>query len=481
LSLLALLVAGLAGCDVPDRRTVPWTLDAAAHRRDREKLVGEMRRMARPLDPPEGRPDLVVIVLDTVRADHLGVYGYPEATTPRLDAWAAGARVYTDALSTAPWTLPAHASMFTGLWPASHGARGLRERIAAPLPAGSSTVARALRDAGWLTVGIAANQAFLDKSWGLAQGFSLWMCEQIEPDRRGTPYPTADRITDLALLALDRRPEEGPVFLFLNYMDAHTPWLAREGHVARPERLDRRVLPYGSRWEAVKNGLMVDGQLDPATRAAWVEAYDAELRFLDREVGRLLDGLRARGVGDEDHVILLSDHGEYLGEHNLVEHSKDVYDTVLHVPFLHRGPGVEPGRDPTPIQPTDLPDLLLEAAGLPPMGEPPTLAEGERLRVAELYYTRKRELKDPRYAGRFDRIRRAFALGPHRLLLGSDGSVEHYDLGADPGQDHALASPDWADELQRAADAWLAAHPPRIPTGEVAENTELLRALGYVE
>lgn len=474
-------VALVAGCDTPDRRLVPWERDAAAHRRDREKLVGEMRRMAKPLDPPEDRPDIVVIVLDTVRADRLGIYGHPGGTSPRLDAWGAGARVYTDVLATAPWTLPAHASLFTGQWPATHGARGLRERIAAPLASGTRTVARALRDAGWLTLGIAANQAFLDKSWGLSQGFSLWMCEQLEADARGTPYPTADRITDLGLLALDRRPETGPVFLFLNYMDAHTPWIPREGFVADPARLDRKVLPYGARWDAVKTDLLAHGELAPTTQAAWEEAYAAELRFLDAEVGRLLDGLAARGVGEEDHVFVLSDHGEYLGEHDLVEHSKDVYDTVLHVPLLHRGPGVAPGRDPAPLQQPDVARALLAAAGLPPLGEEATRVDGAPLRVAELYYTRKRELKDPRYAGRFDRIRRAFALGPWRLVLGSDGTVERYDLSTDPAQVHPLEAPPWADTLQRAADAWLAAHPVATPTAEVGENLEVLRALGYVE
>ncbi len=469
----------LLACAGPDQTLVAWVNDEAAHARDRVKLIGEMTRMAKPFDPDPNRPDIVVIVLDTVRADHLGLYGYGGATTPNLDRWSADARVWERMVATSSWTLPSHASLFTGLWPRSHGAHGVPDHLAAPLAPNTPTVARALRDAGWQTAGIAANQAFLDRSWGLAQGFSLWMCDQIERDARGTSYPTADRITDLALTYLKRRGDT-PTLLFLNYMDAHTPWIPRAGYVARPDRLDRRVLPLSDGWDELKIDLIVDRKLDPATQASWIEAYDAELRFLDAELGRLLDGLRGVGVGPEDHVFILSDHGEYLGEHFLVEHSKDVYDTALHVPYLHRGPGVVPGRASEPVQHTDVARHILAAAGLPPLGSP-YLVDGDPMQVAELYYTRRRERDNQRYGGRFDRIRRAFYLDQNTLIRGSDQSEEAYDRGSDPGQVRPVPDAPWVPALRGASEAWLAAHPEAAAVDAPVLNVEALRALGYVE
>lgn len=476
---LLVLPTLLGGCDVPDRHLTPWNPDAPTRARDREMVVGEIAGMAKPLPPEGDHPDLVLIVLDTVRADHLGVYGYPGATSPHLDRWAAGARVYDRMRANSPWTLPSHASMFTGLFPAGHGAHGVDNQKAAGLRSGSATLARALRSADYVTAGIAANQAFLDRNWGLAQGFGFWMCEQIVDDPRPVPYPPADRITNMAIDFLERRPP-GPTFLFLNYMDAHSPWIPREGYVAVPERIDRRVLPFGSTWDEIKLEVMGDRALAPTTQAAWVEAYDSELRYLDEHLGRLLDALPRLGIDEADHVVIVADHGEYLGEHFLVEHSKDVYETVLHVPLIWRGRGVPPGRTDVPIQHTGLADLLLDAAGLPPLAARPAPTD-PGLQVAELYHTRKRELQDPRYRGRFNRIRRAFRDGPHTLLLGSDGSREAYDLRDDPGQQHPVEVESWLPDLQSRAERWMEANQPVSSPAEPVANIEELRALGYVQ
>lgn len=485
-ALAAAGVAGLAWSEADARQLVAWRPDKDARQRDAAQLVGNAGRIPRAWNPEPG-PDIVVIVLDTVRADRLGVYGYDRETTPRLDAWARDARVYERVMADAPWTLPSHASMFTGRWPIAHGARGLppdepgaRELrgFAAPLAKGSDTVARALRERGYLTAGIAANRAFLERTWGLDQGFQMWFCEGFGPDRRRTPYPTADRVTAVTRAFL-ARPRTAPLFLFVNYMDAHTPWIPREGYVRDPEAIDRRVLPGGRAWDRAVARLMGDRELDPATQAAWGEAYDSELRFLDEHVGELLDALPTYGIGPEDWVFVLSDHGEYLGEHDLVEHSKDVYDTVLHVPLLVRGPTAAPGRDDRPLQHHDVATMLLAAAGLPPLAGSQATVD---LQVAELYGTRKRDLHHPRYGKRFERVRRAFRAGDRSLILGSDGSVEAYDLATDPGQRVPLPSPPWLPELRARADAWLASMPVAPLVGvEGPVNVEALEALGYVD
>lgn len=459
---------------------VEWRADRAAVRRDREQIAKAWGRLPEPARVAKG-PDIVVIVLDTVRADRLGMYGYAGETTPRLDAWSADARVYTQMWSDAAWTLPAHASLFTGKAPIAHGAHGTpvdSGQIASPLARGTATVANSLARAGWRTVGVAANKGFLDSAWQLDQGFELWLCEQVKGDTRKVPYTPADRITAMAeeVLTAER---DAPLFLFLNYMDAHAPYVPREGYVRDPSAIDRRVLPYGAGWEALAERLMADHEPVPAALRAWSEAYDAELRYLDEQVGGLLSRLPELGVGDDDYVFVLADHGEYLGEHDLVEHSKDLYEPVLRVPLLVRGPGYAAGRDATPIQTHDVARLVLDAAGLPPLDAMATTAT---LQVAELYYARHRDLRNPRFVRRFNRIRRAFRLGDHKLIVGPAGVEEAYDLAADPGERDPVEGAAWVAELRTAGDAWVAAQ-SLAPAAKMQKpaDTEALRALGYVE
>lgn len=458
---------------------VDWTIDAAAHEGDLRQLIGELGRTPSIWEPPEG-PDIVVIVLDTVRADRMGLYGYDRATTPRIDAWAAGARVYDRMQSDGAWTLPSHASLFTGKPVIAHGADGtpLGSDLAAPLAERSETVARSLRDAGYRTAGIAANRGFLHRMWGLSQGFDLWLCEQLRLDANQLPYISGDRITAMAMALLER-PREAPLFLFLNYMDAHAPWVPRRGYVRDPAAIQRHLLPYRSGWDTVTTRLLAQGTEAPEAQRAWSEAYDSELRFLDEQVGVLLEALPGLGIGDEDYVFILSDHGEYLGEHALVEHSKDVYEEVLHVPLLIKGPGYTPGRDTQAIQTHDVASLLLAAAGQPPLDG---AQRTQDLQVSELYWSRHKDLRDPRYGRRFDRIRRAFRLGSQKLILGSDGTREAYDLGEDPGERTSLLGAAWVPELEERAKSWLGSQkqaPAARMTGPA--DVEALRALGYLE
>jgi arylsulfatase A-like enzyme len=221
--------------------------------------------------------------------------------------------------------------------------------------------------------------------------------------------------------------------------------------------------------------LLRGGALDPAIQRSWVEAYDSELRFLDRHLDRLFASL-----ADYEYIFVLADHGEYLGEHQLVEHAKDVYEPVIRVPFLARGPGYAAGRDETLVQSHDLAWMLLEAAGLPVPGSMERTAD---LAVSELHYTLKKDLGNKDYGARFDRVRRAYVAGQHKLIVGTDGSREAYDLAADPGELAPGASlPARFDGID---EAWTGAHPERpvVPAGESAPepSDELLRELGYVE
>lgn len=459
-----------------------WRPDNKAYERDKKLVTGAIGRAPRIWEPSR-KPDVVLIVLDTTRLDRLGVYGYDKETTPRLDKWAANARIYDNARADGPWTLPSHASLFTGKWPIAHGAHGVPLAVAqqgAPLKRGSATVARAMRQAGYRTVGIAANKAFLDKSMGLDQGFDVWLCGQVSNGSDGTVDPTADRVQRMAQTAL-AQPRDASLFLFLNFMDPHTPWHVRAGYVREPDKIRKNTLPGGNAWQRASDRLLVNQEANPETIASWSEAYDAEIRFMDEHLGALLEALPSLGIDEDDFVFIVSDHGEYLGEHHLVQHSRDVYETVNRVPLLIRGPGYSPGRDATPLQHHDLAGMILAAAGLPALPDAASTATSG-IQVTESYYARKTELVNPKLAASFDRVRRAFVQAPHALILGSDGSSEGYDLETDPGQESPLATAPWLEDLKGAAAAWQASQ-VEAATAQTDEpvNTEALRALGYIQ
>ena len=467
-----ILAFSLSACERPGA-TVDWPTAPDA-------VAADLREWRRAAPPPRsiapGRgPDILLIVVDTLRADRVGAYGGRQ--TPRIDAWARDATVFLDATSTAPWTLPAHASMFTGLLPRAHGARGLPldvPGVAAPLGPGAPTLAEGLRERGWSTEGVVANRAFLAASWGLGRGFDRWFCEAFAPDPRGVPYPPADRVAALVRAAL-AEPSDRPRFLFVNFMDPHGPYLAREGFVDAPDALRDGVAPYGAEWRRRAGDLLAGEGASAATRAAWSAAYDAEVRYVDHELGALLDALPALGIDGSDLVILTSDHGEYLGEHDLVEHSKDVYEEALRVPMIVRGPGFSPGVDRRPVSVADVYRLALAVAD-DARWDPPE----ERLIVSELYWSRKKDLRNRRYGKRFDRIRRAYREGPHKVIVGSDGSVESYDLTADPREANPAPEP-WTDALRARGEAWVGAT-PEAPTDTVQSgDADALRALGYTE
>jgi len=478
-------------CNQPAPRATlqPAVSQEDAAIRDARRLVLKVDHVER--QPPEGvAPNVVMVVLDTFRADRLAAYGGDPELAPRLNAFARSARVYTEMRSTGSWTLPSHGSLFTGVHPIEHGARGSEAdkrarayRLSSELP----TLAEVLSGAGWVTVGLAANRAFLDRSWGLNRGFDVWQCRVMEPVA-GVPYVQGDRIAHVAVKALRYHRNPAPMFLFVNFMDTHSPWIPREGYTEDPERIDPLLLPQGGTWhepsywgKTRRAVLSLERPASAMEVSTWEESYDAEVRYLDEQFGAMLDGLEKHGLGDDDYVIVLSDHGEFLGEHGLIEHSKDLYEEVLRVPLMIRGPGFEAGVDSAPVTSADVPDIVLQALGLPPLaavpGDPP-------LQVSELYWSRHRDLAWKDVAERFDRVKRSFRDGPHKLMLGEDGEEQAFDLAADPlEQSSVVDSAGWVEPLRARADAWMSSRQIRVGEAVVldAEAEAQLRALGYVD
>ncbi len=428
------------------------------------------------------RPDVVIIVLDTVRRDRTSVYTDGD-TTPNLAAWAADARVFTNARSVASWTLPAHASLFTGKYPISHGAHSGAPDTGMDfyaLPEGTPTLAGALSREGYATVGIVANRGFLNEATGLHQGFDAWLCDGLWSSETSPPYPNARRITDMAVRVLEA-PRSRPVFLFLNYIDAHTPMTVRKSYLSPGVKIRQQWLPQRSTWKGRAHALMARGEAPPeGFFDTWNETYDAEIRYLDEHLGYLLRSLPRLGITDDDLVFILSDHGEGFGEHDLVSHWRSVYEELISIPLIARGPGFDPGSDDGPVQIQDIPRWILDRAGIDRL---PDMTETGDMQVAELYWTRQYELRIPSLRPRFDRIVRAFVRDGHKLILGDDGEMSLYDLTSDPLELSPQSDPDGRADLDKHAARWLSSK--RAMTGEPREASEnmreALRALGYIE
>ena len=430
----------------------------------------------------EAPPDVLVIVMDTVRADHLSCYGYARPTSPNLDALAARADRYTEARSTAPWTLPSHASLFTGKFPHEHGVDGREAggQRAHELPDEEVTLAEALARLGYRTGAFAANRAHVNPRSGLDQGF-----ETFE-----NPRVRAPELSRQALAWLDEGGAANggkPVFLFLNYMDAHRKYNVEP---LAPERAAELPTPppgdVGRLLDRLaKSVLGSDMPPDPELQRLAVDAYDLGIANLDEGLRILFEGLERRGRLGRALVVITSDHGEFFGEHDQVEHGQDVYETVLRVPLIVKRPGVGEGRViETPISLADVPALVfrLLPAGLAG-GVPFPAASRERGLLAELRKTSRRNLTaninlHPR------RERLVVYEGSWKLIHSSDGDHELYDLAADPAEAENLYEErrDLAETLERSlrertANRVADGGPPLEPLTE--EELRELGELGY--
>jgi arylsulfatase A-like enzyme len=425
-------------------------------------------------------PNVVLLVLDTVRADHLGCYGYARPTSPAIDAFAASATRYTRSLSSAPWTVPTHASLFTGKAPVAHGAHTIRieERgkpDVRPLGLDELTLAEVFAEEGYETAAFAANTGFLARQWQLDQGFQTYHLERSR----------ADVLNRKVFEWLDQRGSE-PFFLFVNYIDAHRPYDARprRGFLDPPASQDPHLLDRLA--EAVMPGT---GPIPERLAAQVIDQYDTAIANLDEQVGVLLRHLEERGLAEHTVVVITSDHGEYFGEHHLVEHSKDIYESAIRIPLLIRAPGQRAAAiDNTPVISYDFPRLLLalfpagfQAKWRSAFPEEP----GRHPVVAESYYARQLDVFHPVWGWRFRRIRRALVEWPYKLIHSSDGQHELYDIVADPAEAQNLI--DEQQEIAQRMHAVLAEFVrQREPTGPAAELQPLdadleeqLRSLGY--
>ncbi|MBN2561207.1 MAG: tetratricopeptide repeat protein [Phycisphaerae bacterium] len=290
----------------------------------------------------EGPQNVLLITLDTTRADHVGCYGYSEALTPALDELAAKGVLFEQAFSSVPMTLPSHATIMTGLQPPEHGLRVNGEDRLDP---SFVTLAAALRDQGYDTGAFIASFT-LDSQNGLDQGFNtydddLTAAYPHHADEPLTAYRPGDLVTDSALAWIEQRNEDQPFFCWVHLFDPHKPYFAHD--VLRD------------------------------TRYAGQETYDAEIAFMDRQVRRLTDFLREEGLVENTLVVAVADHGEGLDEHREPTHGYMVYETTLSVPLIISQPGkIKAGhRVGAMVSLTDLLPTILDCLGLKAMDDLP--------------------------------------------------------------------------------------------------------------
>lgn len=323
------------------------------------------RRALSALPPPRpGAPNVLLIVMDNVRASSMSLYGHGRPTTPNVQALARRGVLFTEARSTSSWTLPSHASLFTGRW-----GHELSCDFDRPLDATHPTLAEALSGDGYAAAGFVGNTFYGNARYGLGRGFARY--EDDYENRAVTPFEalrssglgrrllhalgfptrvgegasvrkTAAMLNADVLGWLDRRPAGRPFFVFLNYFDAHAPFLPPDGPDPRfglaglPAAEKARLILRESRL-AGGPPVGTDAEADRVRRDAnsvRLDSYESCIAYLDRQVGRLVEGLDRRGLGRDTLVVLTSDHGEHFAERGFYGHGLSLYRPEVHVPLL---------------------------------------------------------------------------------------------------------------------------------------------------
>jgi len=482
----------------------------------------------------DNRPNVLWVVWDTVRADRLSLYGHEPPTTPYLREFAARARVYEDCMSVSSTTVPSHASMFTGLMPSEHGLDNMERNL---LHDDFTTIAELLGRSGYRTYLFAANP-FISETYNFDQGFdraegpysSKYAERALEIVRRKVPpqdhsselryqiaagRSMADKGMDWAIKSTGELAREGvaewledsdagrPYFIFLNYMEAHRPYIPPEKYRHRfmtPEQVETSYTVDRS-WPTMWAYTFGLHEYTPEELKLTAATYDAALAELDDLFRNLLAALEARGLLDNTLVILTADHGEHLGEHHLLDHQYSVYQPLLHVPLLvHYPERFAPGRDRRPVMNLDLFATVLEVAGVDPPGGLPQRGVSllspleERERIAE--YPRATTRPFPEVMRRhpgwdpapWQRSLRALRDGRFKYIAASDGRDELYDLLSDPEEGVNLLRFDetTAAEMAGALNAAVADFHPFLTssTGSATlseAQRRRLGSLGYID
>ena len=431
-------------------------------------------------------PDVVVIGIDTLRADYLSSYGFPHPISPRIDQLASEGTLFTDAVTTSPWTLPSFASLLSGQYPSAHGA-GLRtgpqraggEPPKSPLRVGAEVLPDILRSYAGFDSAVFFDNPYLGEQWGLARGF-----DSVQRSSGG-----GEESIDRALRWIDRHRDRR-TFVLLHLMEPHLPY-------EPPEPFRSRVQ------EWLSSGDADDGPAKGPQRGRKIRAlYAGEVAYTDHLVGTFVDGLAKRGLLDHTLLILMSDHGEEFYEHTDIEkkyyndpreiwgigHGHSQFQEMLHIPLIIRYPGQVPAgrRIDSLVQLNDLAPSVLEWLHLP---VPQTMSGISLLPALHGESPRKYAFSEFILYGD---ERRSYREGSWKLILGPElEEAELYDLDSDPGETVNLRE-ERPRIFRRLARGLLAVETRSRKLGQAQaggtssvtvdeETRKELRALGYIQ
>jgi arylsulfatase A-like enzyme len=326
----------------------------------------------------QGSPNILLVVVDALRADHLSSYGYERRTSPNMDSIAQQGVLIEHAFATSSYTLPSHASLLTGRYPYEHGVEWKTSRalLASPFP----TLAEALRSRGYRTAAFSANLFWFTRPRGFGRGFIRFedyfqslgdmaartlygrAIERLVLQRLGfEDIPARKRAPDInrsALRWIDRDGER-PFFVFLNYMDAHDPYLPPPPFRHTFSKLEN---PGGIiNWRTGRS----DPQMTPEQLQGEIDAYDGAVAYVDDQIGQLMAELQRRGLSDNTVVVITSDHGESFGEHGPYLHGNSLYREEIHVPLILSAPGRIPTglRVALPVTNAAIPATIMDLVG----------------------------------------------------------------------------------------------------------------------
>jgi arylsulfatase A-like enzyme len=436
------------------------------------------------------RPNIVIVVLDTVRDDVAGLArGDVGAPMPALDALGREGVVFSNAWSVAPWTLPSHASILTGLLPSGHQCTGRNHRLSQE----HMTIAEYLAGSGYEAAAFFSNPWLTDLLSGMMRGFDIRYVESRGDDRIHFEDGSQGGIATNENIAswLKGRDGDRPFLLFVNYLEAHLPY-------DPPAEYRRRYLADLDQDDAVSTrwAYEFNAGLHESSGVDWERVhrlYVGDASTADALLGGLMRMLKDHGLYDDAVIIVTSDHGENLGDHGLMDHHFGVFETLLAVPLVVRAPGLLPaGTRDDPVMLTDVFPSVLDAAGvdeslelpharslLGPPASPDRPIIGEYAGSNTALVDQMSELNPGLDTSHMRIAYATIRVGNLRLTIGSDGSHRLEDFATDPDDVADLANESRAIALR------LKAHLPKVgaPAGRVEIDEEMreeLRALGYL-
>jgi arylsulfatase A-like enzyme len=442
-------------------------------------------------DAATGPPNILLVVVDTLRADHLGAYGARTHLTPALDALAEEAYVFEKAFATSAWTKSSIASLFTGIFPSRLSVLGRQDA----LPQTAQPLAELLAAGGYQSYGVTTN-GNAGAAFGFAQGFEAF--EYPEMKRRypdgATTFP-AEGVTRTAMQWLAQRDPQRPFFVFLHYTDPHDPYLPHPGLIAGKEPAGAYD---GSREQLeAMDAAYRKGELKEVDQERIRYLYAGEVKYCDLWIGNLIGGLRELGLWNDLLLVVTADHGEGLWDHGERAHGRDLFDEMIHVPLFLKYPRMSAAgaaRVTTPISLVDIAPTILAAAGI----SEPSAIQGRDLRTL-LDGDERSDPNDGIYAElSLDHVDlESLRTTEHKILrarklpANSPGSYQLFDLRRDPGERDNLAprAPEAVDEMKESLQRWRSRIEPAEPDEsrrqvalEDLSPSELrsLRDLGYI-